>query len=206
MNDLNMNDHKELDQLCSFETGTISNLSISVEKHSDRIPILTQGECKGKIYSKCINYFLINEAIVSNQRFFEADTTFVSLSGISRGRTAFVSVNSLTFPSIVGIKSKDTSVLLDKYIFYYIKYSYSKINKGLYSNEDLDIEFFRYFTIPIVSIQEQVIFIEKIAAEEDNILSIKKLNYETSKEKNKLIAIYLYPSTTEEDIDESIVN
>lgn len=116
----------------------------------------------------------------SSVKLFEKDTILFSFK-LSIGKTAIVGNPLYTNEAIAGISSKNTDLLNNKYVYYYLTISdFSKFGSGILGKGSLNKKSLEQIKIPIPSIERQKEIVEYC---EYNDVLIKQL--ETEIENNK---------------------
>ena len=110
----------EIQQCCVTQSGgTPSKRNTSFWENGD-IKWLGSTVCQNVSYIDTITDFITEEGLRhSSAKLLHSDTTLIALVGATIGKVAYLTFDSAINQNIVGIYSKETSVLMNKYIYYY---------------------------------------------------------------------------------------
>jgi len=123
------------------------------------IPWLKSEVCKEGYVHNANEYITTEGLNNSSAKYLEPNTTIVALVGATKGRTAFLKFKSTTNQNIAGIKTTNSELLLDKFIFEVLKNMYENIICDLSQYDMLNLTMLGDFKIPLPpkKIQEKIV-------------------------------------------------
>lgn len=172
------------------------------------IPWLRSEVCKEIVLEDNFEYEKISKSGFenSNTKWFNRETTLIALVGATKGKTAFLNFEATTNQNIAGIYSKDTSVVLNRFIYECLKVMYSLLIQDLSQYDMLNLAQIKNTKIPFppLSVQQKFVSecekidneIEKVkqdikkANDSINALITKVFNDEYGKKKLSEIAVF----------------
>ena len=102
------------------------------------------------------NSFITNLGLRnSSAKLLSKETTLIALVGATIFKTAFLEFEASTNQNIASIKSNDSSILSNKFVFYYLTSLYSNLKNNMKDYGMLNLTTLRSFKIPILPIDEQ---------------------------------------------------
>ena len=146
---------KTLGEVCIVSSG---GTPLKAEKSywtNGTIPWLKSEACKEKSVFSANDYITELGLKKSGAKLLCQSTTLMALVGATKCKTAFLEFEATTNQNIAGIRSKNETFLLDKFIFYYLMNLYKELVKNLGQYEMLNLGQIREFKIPIPPLTEQ---------------------------------------------------
>ena len=140
---------KTLGELCHISSGGTPSKSKKEYWENGNIPWLKSESCNNKSVYSANNF--ITEAGLNNSsaKFLEKGTTLIALVGATIFKTAYLEFEAATNQNIASIKSKDSNILMDKFIFYYITNMYDILKFKMRNYGMLNLTTLRQFKIPV---------------------------------------------------------
>ena len=161
------------DQLLSFEEGDVEWKTLGDEEFFEvtsggtpstgkpeywdngNIPWLKSESCNNEpVYSakKFITELGLKK---SSAKLLQKETTLIALVGATIFKTAFLEFPAATNQNIASIKSKNSEVISDKFVFYFLASLYEKLKSEMRNYGMLNLSTLRQFKIPVPSPEEQ---------------------------------------------------
>ena len=161
------------DQLLSFEEGEVEWKTLGDEEFFEvtsggtpstgkpeywdngNIPWLKSESCNNEpVYSakKFITELGLKK---SSAKLLQKETTLIALVGATIFKTAFLEFPAATNQNIASIKSKNSEVISDKFVFYFLASLYEKLKSEMRNYGMLNLSTLRQFKIPVPSPEEQ---------------------------------------------------
>ena len=91
----------------------------------------------------------------SSAKLLQKETTLIALVGATIFKTAFLEFPAATNQNIASIKSKNSEVISDKFVFYFLASLYEKLKSEMRNYGMLNLSTLRQFKIPVPSPEEQ---------------------------------------------------
>jgi len=143
---------KELFSISS--SGTLSKLKTEYWEQGT-IPWLKSESCNNKPVFFANNFITELGLQKSSTKLLSKGTTLIALVGATIFKTAYLEFQSTTNQNIASIKANDTSIINDKFIFYYITNLYEKLKSEMRNYGMLNLTTLRQFQIPIPPLKVQ---------------------------------------------------
>ena len=148
-------ERKELGEICVVASGGTPSKSKKEFWEDGNIPWLKSESCKNEPISYSNNFITDLGLQNSSAKLLKEETTLMALVGATIFKTAYLEFESTTNQNIANIKSKDSKILNDKFIFYYLTNLYGELKNSLKSYGMLNLSTLRKFKIPTPLLAEQ---------------------------------------------------
>lgn len=173
---------KTLGEVCEISIGgTPSRSKIEYYKNGNNLWVSVKELNGGYIYDTCEK---INDLGVcnSNVKLLAKDTVLFSFK-LSIGKTAIVGNPLYTNEAIAGLKSKDSNLLSNKYLYHYLtNRDFSKLGSGLIGSGSMNKKMLEQIKIPIPPMEKQMAIVEYL----DIIYKANKTSYDKIAESESL--------------------
>lgn len=148
---------KELGDKDYFDVGSGGTPSKSKPEYwnDGDVPWLKSESCNNEPVYKATNFISKLGLQKSSAKILPKDTTLIALVGATIFKTAYLEFEATTNQNIASIKSKNTRVINDKFVFYYITNLYEKLKSEMRNYGMLNLTTLRQFKIPMPSLEEQ---------------------------------------------------
>ena len=145
-----------------FEVGSGGTPSKSKPEYWDggNIPWLKSESCNNEPVYSAKNFITDLGLAKSSAKMLQEKTTLIALVGATIFKTAFLEFSATTNQNIASIKSKNPTVVNDKFVFYYITNLYEVLKSEMRNYGMLNLTTLRQFKIPIPSPKEQTRIID----------------------------------------------
>ncbi|WP_027377932.1 restriction endonuclease subunit S [Kaistella palustris] len=119
------------------------------------IPWLRSESCNNTSIYKAKDFITEEGLNNSSAKLLEPKSTLIALVGATIFKTGFLEFNACTNQNIASIKSLNTQLINDKYLFVYITSLYNELKSQMKDYGMLNLSTLRQFKIPVPSSQEQ---------------------------------------------------
>ena len=161
------------DQLLSFEEGAVEWKTLGDEEFFEvtsggtpstgkpeywdngNIPWLKSESCNNEPVYSAKNFITELGLKKSSAKLLQKETTLIALVGATIFKIAFLEFPAATNQNIASIKSKNSEVISDKFVFYFLTSLYEKLKSEMRSYGMLNLSTLRQFKIPVPSPEEQ---------------------------------------------------
>ena len=113
------------------------------------IPWLKSESCNNEPVYTANSYITELGLQKSSAKLLQKDTTLIALVGATIFKTAYLEFRATTNQNIASIKSKNSAIISDKFVFYYITNLYDKLKSEMRNYGMLNLTTLKQFTIPI---------------------------------------------------------
>jgi len=194
---------KTLGEVCAVASGGTPAKSKNQFWEGGTIPWLKSESCNNESVSYANNFITDLGLQNSSAKLLKKDTTLMALVGATIFKTAYLEFESSTNQNIASIKSKDSVILNDKFVFYYLTNLYGELKSSMKSYGMLNLTTLYKFKMPIPPLAEQhriVAILDKFDALVNDIsvglpaeLNARHKQYEYYR--NKLLTFKKFPSS-----------
>jgi type I restriction enzyme S subunit len=146
---------KVLGEVCQVTSGGTPLKAKAEYWEHGNIPWLKSESCNNEAVRSASNFISDLGLKNSSAKLLEKETTLIALVGATIFKTAFLEFEATTNQNIASIKSYESNILKDKYIFYYITNLYDVLRSKMRNYSMLNLSTLKQFQIPIPPITEQ---------------------------------------------------
>jgi len=146
---------KTLGEVCNVASGGTPAKAKAEFWEDGNIPWLKSESCNNEPVYHAMNFITDLGLKNSSAKLLEKNTTLMALVGATIFKTAFLEFDSTINQNIASMKSKDKSILNDKFIFFYLTNLYSELKSSMKSYGMLNLTTLRKIPIPIPPLSEQ---------------------------------------------------
>lgn len=140
---------KALGEICHIASGGTPSTAKKEYWDNGDIPWLKSESCNNEPVHFAGNFLTELGLKNSSAKILEKNTTLIALVGATIFKTAYLEFQATTNQNIASIKSKDSHVLIDKFVFYYITNLYNYLKSKMRNYGMLNLSTLRQFKIPI---------------------------------------------------------
>ena len=182
---------ERLENIAFIGSGGTPSREVSEYWTNGNIPWLRSEVCKEGYVDKANEFITELGLKKSNAKYFEKDTTLIALVGATKGKTAYLTFKATTNQNIAGIYSKDSSLILNEFIFCILKSMYFEIIKNLGQYDMLNLTAIKNIKIPLPPIKEQQKTIDKLELIKNTIEELAREIENIPNEKEIVLKKYL---------------
>lgn len=146
---------KTLGEVCKITSGGTPSTNEKLYWENGSIPWLKSEVCKDSYLSSAKTFITELGLNNSSAKYLEIGTVLMAMVGATIFKTAYLNFRATTNQNIAGIKSIDTSILSDKFIFYFILNSYNFLTSKLSGYNMINLSQIKSIQIPIPPLAEQ---------------------------------------------------
>ncbi|MDL5247571.1 restriction endonuclease subunit S [Leptospira weilii] len=146
---------KMLGEVCYITSGGTPSTTSNEYWENGTIPWLKSESCNNAPVYSAENFITELGLKNSSAKILDKDTALIALVGATIFKTAYLEFEASTNQNIASIKSKDSSILSTKFIFYYITNLYDELKFKMRNYGMLNLSALRQFQIPIPPLAEQ---------------------------------------------------
>lgn len=155
------------------------------------IPWVRSEVCKEGYVSSSDEYITELGLQSSSAKLFSKDTTLIALVGATKGKTAYLEFDTTTNQNIAGIKTKDESILHNKFLFFILRSMYNNLILNLSQYDMLNLGNIKDIKIPVPSLDQQQAIVTEIEGYEAEIAKLEKIIEGISERKKEVLEKYL---------------